>query len=92
LAAEVKDLEGSGPVQDGPSKKLAAAQHDIEELEEEHQIEKCRSAKLERRLNEFRLEPETTDQTDITQLWLEKDILLHEVKTSRHRRVAWNLI
>jgi hypothetical protein len=49
-------------------------------LEEPLQIEKRRSAKLERLLDKCKLEPETTEQTDITQLWLEKDMLLHQVK------------
>jgi hypothetical protein len=77
LAAKVNDFEATGPVQDDPSRKLAAAQQDIEELEEELQIEKRRSAKLERRLHEFKSEPETTEQADIAQLRLEKDMLVH---------------
>jgi len=50
LAAKVKDLEATEPVQDGPSRELAAGQQEIEELEEELQIKKHGSAKLERRL------------------------------------------
>ena len=80
LAAKVKDLEATEPVRDGPSRELAAAQREIEELEEELQIEKRRSAKLERRLDKCKSEPETTEQTDIAQLRLEKDMLLHQVK------------
>jgi len=57
-----------------------AAQWEIEELEEELQIKKRRSAKLERRLDKCKSEPETTEQTDIAQLRLEKDMLLHQVK------------
>jgi hypothetical protein len=30
VAAKVKDLEATGPVQDGPSQESAAAQQDIE--------------------------------------------------------------
>ena len=80
LAVEVKDLEATASVQDGPSRELAAAQQEIEELEEEIQVEKHRSAKSERPLDKCKLEPETTKQTDVAQLWLEKDIVLHEVK------------
>jgi len=49
-------------------------------LEEELQLEKHRSAKLERRLGKCKWKPETTEQTDIAQLRLEKDMLLHQVK------------
>jgi len=80
LAATVEDLEATEPVQDGPSRQSVAAQQDIEELEAELQIEKHRSAKLERWLGKCKLEPETTEQTDIAQLRLEKDMLLHQVK------------
>ena len=80
FAAKVKDWEATEPVRDGLSRELAAAQREIEELEEELQIEKCRSAKLERRLNKCKSEPETTEHTDIAQLRLEKDMLLHQVK------------
>jgi hypothetical protein len=48
FAAKVKDLEATEPIRDGPSRELAAAQREIEELEKELQIEKRRSAKLER--------------------------------------------
>jgi len=80
LAAKVKDLEATEPVQDGPSRDLVAAQREIEELDGELQIEKRRSAKLERQLDKCYLEPETTEQTDIAQLRLGKDILLQQVK------------
>jgi len=80
LAAIVKDLEATEPVRDGPSRELAAAQWEIAELEKELQIEKRWSAMLERRLDKCKSEPETTEQTDIAQLWLEKDMLLHEDK------------
>jgi hypothetical protein len=40
LAAKVKDLEETEPVRDGLSRELAAAQREIEELEEELQVEK----------------------------------------------------
>jgi len=79
LATKVKDLEATEPVRHGPSRELAAAQREIEELEEELQLEKRRSAKLERRLNKCKSEPETTEQTDIAQLWLEKDMVLYQV-------------
>jgi len=77
LAARVKDLEATEPVRDGPRRELATAQREIEELEEQLQIDKRRSAKLERRLDTCKSEPETTEQTDIAQLRLEKDMLLH---------------
>ena len=77
LAAEVRDLEATGPIQEGPSRELAAAQQEIEELEEELQIEKRGFTKLERWLNKCKLELETTEQTDIAQHWLQKDMLLH---------------
>jgi hypothetical protein len=80
LAAEVKDLEATEPVWDGPSRELAATQRDIGEVEKELQIEKCRSAKLERRLDTCKSERERMEQTDIAQLRLEKDMLLHQVK------------
>jgi len=51
LAANVKDLEATGPVQEGPTRELADAQQELKQLEEELQIEKGRSAKLERRLD-----------------------------------------
>jgi hypothetical protein len=77
LAAKVKDLEATKPLQDGLSRELVAAQQEIEELEEELQIEKFRSAKLDRQLDMCKLEPESTEQTDIVQFRLEKDMLLH---------------
>jgi chromosome segregation ATPase len=80
LAAKVKDLDATGPVQEGPSRELVAAQQEIEELEEELQIEKRRSAKLEKRRDKCKSEPESTEQTDIAQLQLEKDMLLHQIK------------
>jgi hypothetical protein len=80
LATKVKDLEATEPVQDGPSRELAAAQQEIEELEEELQIKKHRSAKLERRLDKCKSEQESTEQTDIAHLQLEKDMLLPQVK------------
>jgi len=70
LAAKVKDLEATEPVRDGPSRELPAAPREIEELEAELQIEKRRSAKLDRRLDKCKSEPETTEQTDIAQLRL----------------------
>jgi len=79
-AAKVKDLEATVPVRDGPSRELAAAQREIEQLEEELQIEKRQSAKLERQLDKCKSELETMEQTDIAQLRLEKDMLLHQVK------------
>jgi len=48
-------------------------------LEEDLRFEKRQSAKLERRLDKCKSEPETTEQTDIAQLQLEKDMLLHQV-------------
>jgi len=77
LAAKVKDLEATEPVRDGPSRELATAQWEFEDLEEELQILKRRSVKLERRLDKCKSEPETIEQTDIAQLRLEKDMLLH---------------
>jgi hypothetical protein len=80
LAAKVIDLEATEPIRDSLSRELAAAQGEIEELEEKLQIKKRRSAKLERRLDKCKSEPETTEQTDIAQLRLEKDMLLQQVK------------
>ncbi|KAF8246431.1 hypothetical protein K440DRAFT_644984 [Wilcoxina mikolae CBS 423.85] len=65
LAAKVKDLEGAKLVQDSTSKELTVAHQDIDELEEALHIEKCRSAKVERRLDKCKSEPEPTEQTDI---------------------------
>ena len=76
LAAKVKDLEAAEPIQD-LNKELAAAYHKIDKLEEELQIEKQRSAKLERQFEKYKSELETTDYTNIVQLQLEKDILLY---------------
>jgi type II restriction/modification system DNA methylase subunit YeeA len=73
-------LEATEPVQDGRNRELAAAQHDIVQWEGKLQIEKRLSAKLKRQLNKCKLEPEKMEQTDITQLRLEKDMLQHEVK------------
>jgi hypothetical protein len=78
VAAKVKELEAAEPVQ-GPNKELVAAHQEIEELEEELWIEKRRSAKLERRLAKCKSGP-PTEQTDVAQLRLEKDMLLHQVK------------
>jgi hypothetical protein len=81
LAAKVKELEAAEPVQ-GPNKELAAAHQEIDELEEELRIEKRRTAKLERRLEKCKSEPEhTADHTAVAQLRLEKDMLLHQVKS-----------
>jgi len=79
LAAKVKNLEATVPVRNGPSREFAAAQQDIEELAEELHIKKGRSALVERWLDKCKSEPETTEQTDITQLRPEKDMLLHQV-------------
>jgi len=73
-------MEATEPVRDGPSRESAAAPQEIEELGVELHIEKHRSAQLERRLDKCKSEPETTAQTDISQLFLEKDMLLHQVK------------
>jgi len=67
-------------MQDSLTRELAVAQEEIEPLEEELQIEKCRSTKLERWLDKCKLESETKELRDIAQLWLEKDMLLHQVK------------
>jgi len=80
FAATVKDSEATEPIRDGPSRELAAAQREIEKLEEDLENEKRPSAKLERRLDKCKLELETTEQTDIAQLRLRKDMLLHQVK------------
>jgi hypothetical protein len=80
LAPKVKDLEATEPVRDSPSRELGAAHQDIEELEEELQIKKRQSAKLERLLDKCKSEAVTTEQSDIAQLRLEKDMLLHQVK------------
>jgi len=77
LAAKVNNLVAPEAIQDGQSKEFAAAQHEFEEIEEELLIEKCHSTKLQRQLKECKSEPEATVSTDITQLWWEKDILLH---------------
>jgi len=80
LAAEVKDLEVTEPVRDGPSREFAATHWEIHELKEELQIEKRRSAMLERQLDKCKSEPDTTEHTDIPQLRLGKEMLLHQVK------------
>jgi len=64
LAAKVQELEAAEPIQGSLSKELAAAHKEIEELEEELRIEKCRSAKLEK---------QATEQSDIAKLQLERD-------------------
>ncbi|KAF8245057.1 hypothetical protein K440DRAFT_646585 [Wilcoxina mikolae CBS 423.85] len=80
LVAKVKDLEAAEPVQ-GPHKELAAAHQEIDKLKKELRIEKHRSAKLERWLEKCKSELESKNQIHITQLWLEKDMLLHRVKS-----------
>jgi len=80
LFAKVKDLEETEPIRDSPIRELPATQRDIVELEEELQNKKCRSAKLETRLDKCKSEPETKEQTDIAQLRLEKEMLLHQIK------------
>jgi hypothetical protein len=78
LAAKVKDLKATGPVQEGLSRELAAAQEEDEELEKKLKIKKSRSAKLERWLDKCCPEPESTEQTGIAQLQIEKDMSLHQ--------------
>lgn len=80
LAAKVKNMEASEPIQDSPSREFTATQQDIEVLEEELQIEKHRSAKYERQLDTCKLELETMEQSDIAQFRLEKVMLLHQVR------------
>jgi hypothetical protein len=80
LAAKVKNLQATELFHDGPTRELAAAQHDIEEFEEELQIEERWFARLERQLDKCKSELETTEQTHIAQLRLGKDMLLHLVK------------
>ncbi|KAF8248916.1 hypothetical protein K440DRAFT_641813 [Wilcoxina mikolae CBS 423.85] len=80
LVAKVKDLEAADPIQ-GPNKELIAADQEIDELEKELLIEMHSSAQLERWLEKYKSEQVSTNQTDIVQLWLQKDILLHQVKS-----------
>jgi len=61
LATKVENLEDTEPVQDGPSREWAAAQQEIEELEEQLQIGKHWSAKFERWLDMFKSELETME-------------------------------
>ncbi|KAF8254197.1 hypothetical protein K440DRAFT_635702 [Wilcoxina mikolae CBS 423.85] len=79
VVAKIKDLEAAKPVQ-GPNKQSVAAHQGIDELKEELQIERSHSSKLERWLEKCKFEPESTNLTDIAQLWLEKDTLLYQVK------------
>jgi hypothetical protein len=79
-AAKVTHLEAAEAVQDGPSRELVAAVQGFDKLEEELQVDKGCSAKLEKRLDMCKTEPETLEQTDISQLRLEKDMLVHQVK------------
>jgi hypothetical protein len=88
LAAKVKDLEATEPGQDSPNRKFVTVQQEIEKLEEELQIEKRQSAKLERRLKKCKLKPQTMVQTDIVQLRPEKDILLHQVKNRSSKKIS----
>jgi len=61
MGANFKDLEATEPVWDGPSMESAAAEQEIEVLEEELQIKKLRLTKLEGRLDKCKLEPESTE-------------------------------
>ncbi|KAF8251309.1 hypothetical protein K440DRAFT_637854 [Wilcoxina mikolae CBS 423.85] len=80
LAANVRDLEATELGQD-TNNELAAAHQEIDELEEELQIKKSRSAKLKRRLEKCKSDPESRENTTVAQLRLEKDMLLHQVKS-----------
>ncbi|KAF8248435.1 hypothetical protein K440DRAFT_642571 [Wilcoxina mikolae CBS 423.85] len=80
LAAKIKDWEAAEPIQDGTCKELVIAYQEIDELEEVLRIEKCHSTDLERWLGKWKSEVQPTEQTDIKQLRLEKDILLHQDK------------
>jgi len=80
FTSKVKDLEATEPFQDGPRRELAATQQEIEELEDELQIVKHQSAKFERRLDTCKSELESIELRDIAQRWLEKNMLLHQVK------------
>jgi hypothetical protein len=80
LSTRVKGLEATELVQDGPSKELAATLQEPVELEEELQIEKSRFAKLARRLHKCKSEPETMEDTDISWLWLQQDMVVYQVK------------
>ena len=61
LATMVQDLERTEPVRDGLSRELAAAECEIEELQEVFQIENRQSAKLEGRLDTCKYETETKE-------------------------------
>ena len=80
LAATVNNLEATRHIQEGPNRELAAAQQEIEKLEEKLQIKKCPMAKLEWQLTKCKSEPETPGQTDNAQLWLVKDMQFNQVK------------
>jgi len=61
LATMVQSLEGTEPVRCALSRELAAAQRDIEEMQEELQIENRQSAKLEGLLDTCKSETETKE-------------------------------
>jgi len=61
LAATVNDLQADEPVQDSLGNELASAHQDIREWEEELQIEKCHSVKMERWLNKCKSDPDATE-------------------------------
>jgi hypothetical protein len=79
FTTKVKDLEATEPVQDSPSRELAAAQREIEKEENEFQIEEGHISMVERGLDKSESEPKPAEQTDIAQLRLEKVMLLHQV-------------
>lgn len=60
LDNKVKDREGADLIQDGPRKEWMATQQEVENMEDELQITKHLSAKLERSLNKWKSEPEAT--------------------------------
>jgi hypothetical protein len=66
---------------------LAAAHQEIDKLEEEIGINKCCSAMLEMQLEMCKLEL-STEQTNVTQLRLEKDMLLPQVKDISSQKTA----
>ncbi|KAF8244367.1 hypothetical protein K440DRAFT_636319 [Wilcoxina mikolae CBS 423.85] len=80
LAANIKNLKATEPVQEITSKELAVAHQDIDDLKEKLRIEKCRSAKLERWLEQCKSELEPAEQITIKHLQLGKQIVLHQVK------------
>ena len=81
MAAKVTDLGATWPVQGARAGNLRPLNQKLRNWKKNCRLQSVAHAKLERLLNKCKLEPVTTEHTDVAQLWLGRDMLLHPVKT-----------